>query len=138
MPVVRDRLVPLSQLLVDFRPSLDNTGIFGQQRDGPIGIGQTLGVLPCQVVIPGAVVVGRGQIRLELDRLGVIADGLIVEPLAFIRDTAADVGIGIIGLELDRLGEIGDGLIVEPLAAIRGAAAVVGRTRNPAGARSPW
>ena len=64
---------------------------------------------------------------------GVIADGLIVEPLAFIRGAAADVGIGIIGLELDRLGEIGDGLVVEPLADIRGAAVVVGRT-----AKSGW
>ena len=78
------------------------------------------------MVIPGAVVVGLGILRFQLDRLGEIGGGLVVERLAAIRDAAVVVGCDVIRLELDRLGGIGDGLVVESLLVIRDAAVVVG------------
>jgi hypothetical protein len=56
------------------------------------------------VIGEAAVVVGLGKIRLELDRLGVIGDGLVVELLAVTGEAAVVVGLGKIRLELDRLG----------------------------------
>ena len=74
LPVVRDRFVPLSQLLEDFRSGLNSTGIIGRQRHGLVSIGQTLSVPPRQMVIPGAVVVANSIIRLKLDQ-SLVTDG---------------------------------------------------------------
>jgi hypothetical protein len=52
LAVVSDCLVPLSQPLVNFCAGLNYAGIPGRQRNGPIGIGQALGVLARQVVKP--------------------------------------------------------------------------------------
>jgi len=91
LAVVGDRLVPLSQLFVDFRPRLVRISILGRQRHGPNGIRQALGVTPGLVVIPGAVVVGDRIIGLELYRLGGIGDGGVQVATVLCRDPSVEL-----------------------------------------------
>src|SRR5208337_2446769 len=96
----------------------------GGRLDGPLAVAVLL--VGASGPEPAAVVVRRGVLGVEADRLVEIGDGLVVLPFGVPGVAAAVVRQGDLGVEADRLVEIGDGLVVLPLG-VPGEAAVVVR-----------
>ena len=68
-----------------------------------------------------------GVFRIQLDRFGIVGDGLVVLALETVCPAAAEVGEGVFRIQLDRFGIVGDGTVVLALAVVGVAAIVVGR-----------
>ncbi len=86
--IIGDRFVALIELLVNFRPRLEAIGLRGRQCNGFFCVRQARGVLAHQVIRPGAIVVGFGEIWVDRNRLGVIGDRLVAQTLFCIGDGA--------------------------------------------------
>lgn len=69
---------------------------------------------------------GRGKVRVELDRLAVIGNRPVVVALGLIGEAAAPVGEGIFRVEFECLAQIGDATVIVALVVIGNAAVLVG------------
>jgi hypothetical protein len=73
-----------------------------------------------------AVDIGIGVFRIDLDRLVVVRDRLVVLALCQIRDAAVDIGLRKFRIDLDRFGFVRDRLVMLALRRIGGAAVDIG------------
>src|SRR5215472_13311838 len=121
--MVSRRPVSKSVRFGSLRLSLPEIGI-DLPRRGDVGV--AAGPVARLLFRQAADVVRDRIVRRELDGLGLVLDGAVVEAFVVIGEAAVGIGVGLVRIERDGAVEIGDGVVVAAGLAIIAAAIAIG------------